>query len=376
MHFIHLIALSTSHPPNTTSWTSSPTNTKSSQSITNLEITGVSVLLLLLVLAVLIISVLVLLWNYKKKSIKQKPDAKNEISSYSVLNRGTNQQMQPHSLHAPCEVYDQIKLSPSTGQTELVHQTESENINNLIQPSHDVYHIHSSVETTKHVALQPPPPPPPQNADGSLCEQPTYAAVDKSKKKYKKQEPKYNQEKEAEKKGPLVLPYIHKGPSTADQEVHAAGTLENQTSWRQEDLQIVHKNPESGKASKEETVSPIPPHTVEDLYTVVKKKIKKLNNGTMQDDSDAPADEKGFPAQSHTADQEVHAVEMLKDQTVKRQEALQEMYACVNKDSKKWKASEDETAPPIPPHTVVELYTAVNKLPKQVDNSTIIEDDM
>ena len=114
MHFINLIALSTSRPPNTTSWTSSPTNTKTSQLITNLEITGVSVLLLLLVLAILIISVLVLLWNYKKKSVKQKSDAKNEISSYSVLNRGTNQQMQPHSLHTPSEVYDPVSYTHLT----------------------------------------------------------------------------------------------------------------------------------------------------------------------------------------------------------------------------------------------------------------------
>ena len=35
----------------------------------------------------------------------------------------TNQQVQPKSFHTSADLYDQIQLSPSTGQTELQLET-------------------------------------------------------------------------------------------------------------------------------------------------------------------------------------------------------------------------------------------------------------
>ena len=51
----------------------------------------------------------------------------------------------------------------------------------------------------------------------------------------------------------------------------------------------------------------------------------------------------------------------------KTEEAIEGMYAVVNK-RRKSQISEEEKAPPIPPHTVEELYAAVNKTPD--DNAT------
>ena len=57
-------------------------------------------------------------------------------------------------------------------------------------------------------------------------------------------------------------------------------------------------------------------------------------------------------------------IRLLQDQTARRQETL--VCMCPQKSRERYTVSEEETAPPIPPHTVEVLYTAVNKLPKQL----------
>ena len=58
----------------------------------------------------------------------------------------------------------------------------------------------------------------------------------------------------------------------------------------------------------------------------------------------------------------------------KTETTIEEMYAVVNKKQRRMKISEEEEAPPIPPHTGEELYTAVMKKPK-VSTAEDIEEE-
>ena len=143
-------------------------------------------------------------------------------------------------------------MSPSTGQTEFFPKPESANINNpstTLQNSHPTYSIADNNRVEHSMALNAA-----NQATTSqqlshktrenTCEQPTYAAVDKSRKKkfMKKEDSKYT----AAEKGPPVSPYNNEVPSASMQEM-------------------------KGKAEEQEIN---PPHTAEELYTAVKKKPK------------------------------------------------------------------------------------------------------
>jgi hypothetical protein len=156
-----------------------------------------------------------------------------------------------------------------------------------------------------------------QQSCGSATEQPTYAAVDKSKKKkLKKQTEKEHPKCEADKKGPPVSPY----------------------SGNEASMQEKKEN-----ATKQEINSP---HTIEQLYTAVQKKPKKGSK----------ADNKAPPP--HTVEEMQIAGEKSSQNTT------EDLYTAVMKKPKDSLRDDAETAPPIPPHTVEELYTAVMKTPK------------
>ena len=80
-------------------------------------------------------------------------------------------------------------------------------------------------------------------------------------------------------------------------------------------------------AENEEIALPLPPHTVEQLYTAV---VKKPKGSAVKDEEDT------LPIPPYTID------------------------TAVKKDSGD-KTENEDVAPPIPPHTVEELYTAVQK---------------
>ena len=88
-------------------------------SVTGIIAIGVSIAILLILSTILIITVVVLVWCYKRRSTKQ-----NLIytdSPYSTFSRETGQQIQPQSLqNDSTKLYDQLHLSPSTGQTEFI----------------------------------------------------------------------------------------------------------------------------------------------------------------------------------------------------------------------------------------------------------------
>ena len=270
---------------------------------------GVSIATLLILSITLIITVVALTWIYKKRSVKQV----YTDSTYSTISRGTGQQIQPQSIeYNSAQLYDQIHLSPSTGQTEFIPKPQSENINKPPYNSHP--------GTENHVTLSAESKTNPPQA--------IYAAVDKSKKKQMKRE--NTNHTAAEKKDPPVSRYTQKVSSiSADKGAHAGGKDDPMNSSQKslDDMYASdHKDQEKVNCEQESNL----PHTVKELYTAIKKKSK----GTV------PVKE---PV-SHMAE---------------------DLYTAVMKKPKLKESSIDgEAAPPLPPHTVEELYTAVQKKPR------------
>ena len=212
-----------------------------------------SIAILIILSTILIVIVVVLIWSYKRRSAKQNLYTD---SSYFTLSRGSGQQIQSQSVQQDSiGLYDQIHLSPSTGQTEFISKPESTNINKpstTPQNSHPIYSItgddraeHSSSlnaanQATTSQLLS-------QKTHENTFEQPTYAAVDKSKKReFKKQTNKEDPKYTVAEKRPPVSPYRNEVPSASMQEKKEI-------------------------AEKQEIC---PSHAVEELYTAVKKKPK------------------------------------------------------------------------------------------------------
>ena len=105
-------------------------------------------------------------------------------SSYSTLCRESVQQMQSQSLHTCNDLYDQIQLSPSTGQAEFISRNETANTNN--PPPHQTeYGIHPGVDKDKPKSAKlkiTASTLSRQDEETSTSEQPTYAVVNKKKK--------------------------------------------------------------------------------------------------------------------------------------------------------------------------------------------------
>ena len=262
---------------------------------------GIGVAILIVLAAIVVVVTLVLLYLRKSSHPKAKSDYDN---SYSTLRRGDTQQPQPHSQQPPTDLYDQIQLSPSTGQAEIVSKAETENTNTLSSHHTRVY-TNIDKDHCNKISGQD---------NVAMSEQPTYAAVDNKQKKNKE-----------EKKREGVVLSVH----CADKEDtkkkikqrEATPTSLHTTESPEALYSVVKKKP---KADKEETVPPPPPHSLEELYTAVKKNVK---GSAMEEEEGAPQ----IPP--HT---------------------IEELYTAVVKKPKGDSATESETdgAPPIPPHTV------------------------
>ena len=246
-------------------------------------------------------------------------------TSYSALSRASAQRIQPQSLNAPTDLYDQIQLSPSTGQAEFVSKAEIENINS---PPPQVYDTHPTVDTDQPKSATETPKLrelnlSPHDADNSTPEQPTDAVINiKNKEKVGNKSVKDNKAEESNQK--VQKQVLHGENETATQislQLHEVESLEM--------LYTDVKTKSENSAMKE--TPPVALHAVEELYTSVKKKQKSIT---------AESDEAASPIPTHTID---------------------ELYAAVKKGSA---ATDEEEAPLIPPHTVEELYTAVKKKTK------------
>ena len=321
--------------------TQSPPN-----SITKIIAIGVSIAILLILSTILIIIVTVLIWSYKRRSAKQKLCTDG---SYSTLCRESGLRTQTQfTQENSSELYDQIHLSPFTGQTEYIPKSETANINNpstTPQNPHPTYSTadediaeHSSIlSATTESQLSS------QKAHESTSEQPTisYAAIDKTKKKQRKgKDPKHK----AGEKGPPISPY-------AGSEVSSLSLQEKKENATKQDINSPHtieelyaavkKKPKGCEPKGEEETPPIPPHTVEELYTAVQKKPKIRPNADVVKVNEM-----------HVAGKKLF------------QNTTEDLHTTVVINPKESSTDDLETAPPIPPHTVEELYTAVTKTPK------------
>ena len=248
-------------------------------SVTGVIAIGVSIAILLILSTILIIIVVVLIWCYKRRCTKQ--NLTYTDSPYSTFSRETGQQIQPQFLqNDSTELYDQIHLSPSTGQTEFISKSETANINKFgLKPwnSHPTYSTagddraeHSSVLNAASQTTTS------QKTYEITCEQPTYATIDKSKKKKIKKQTKIVDPKcKVAEKRPPVSPYRN------DSEVPSASMQEKKEKAKQEETNPPHtveelytavkKKPKGSELKDEEETPLIPPHTVEELYTAVEK---------------------------------------------------------------------------------------------------------
>ena len=365
---------------------------------------GVSTAALLTLLTTLIITIfiVVLIWSYKRRSVKK--DLYTD-TSYSTLNRGSGQQTRAQLpiQHDSAELYDQIHLSPSTGQTEFIPKSENENINIPAQ-NHPTYSdiIEASTATSQASSQLPP-----HNTDRSSSEQSTYATVDKNKEKQRKKgDTKHNI---AEKKGPPISPYSHAISSSADEGGYATGKGDSimksqellgnnmyvlidkekipecQEITAEELYTAVKKKPKGGVPKDEEETPPIPPHTVEELYTAV---VKKPKGKADENDQEAP------PLPPHTTRELYTAVKKTKKtnkiagdsdctasssvantdscatKTILECQSMVEQVVCQEISSHHVLGKLDDSVegeasiPLIDPYTTEELYTAVNKLTK------------
>ena len=266
---------------------------------------GVAIPIVLLVIVVMVTLVLLYLRKSKSKSCYN--------DSYATLRRGETQQLQPHSQRSPIDtdLYDQIQLSPSTGQSEMVSTTEIENINipSLQQPR-----VSPNTDTDQGDKIS-------GEDDVSTSEQPTYIVAVKKKQKKNKHLKGKNFSKNAsssEKNKEEIM--LHSAIKVKKRET--TPTSVDTTESLEALYSVVQKKPKADR-DKEEKVPPPPPYSVEEMYTAVRKNAK---GSAMEEEAGAPQ----IP--SHT---------------------IEDLYTAVMKKPKGDSIDGGtDGAPPIPPYTV------------------------
>ena len=116
-------------------------------------------------------------------------------------------------------------------------------------------------------------------------------------------------------------------------------------------VDLIWNDPKGSDSKDEEETPPIPPHTVEELYTAVEKKPKS----NADENKEAPSQ---TVLQNTTEDLYTAVMKKPKDGSTEAApllplHAMEELYTAVMK--KPTESAEDkEEAPPIPPYTVEE----------------------
>ena len=224
---------------------------------------GVTVTALTVVVGISILVVLLSLWRKKRiQKNKMNCNLERQDGLYSTLDRGTKQQTQPHSWDASTELYDQIQLSPSTGQSEPIHsETENDKVNIVV----------SSAQLDCHNMEKPHKIEP----EKSNIEFATYAVVDKKKTKSgsKKEETRETHDSTSEKGITLnSKTSIEAAVPVESDEVDYTNYQQSEKNENLEEMYaVIQKKP---KKCEEEIAPPIPSHTTESLYTAVQKKPK------------------------------------------------------------------------------------------------------
>ena len=274
----------------------------------------------------------------RKSAQKRKVDYVD--SSYSTLCRESGQQMQSQSLHTSNDLYDQIQLSPSTGQAEFISRNETANTNN--SPPHQTeYGIHTSVDKDKPKSAKlkiTASTISTQDEDKSTSEQPTYAVVNKKKKQNTEKETVHCQNKDtaevSQNEGVSEQNAVEHGNYLQESQDSPDTTTQypSQTVDSPQSLYTAVKTKPKDRPVENKKAPTVLPYTTEELYTAVKKKSHA-----------STTDEEAPQIPPHT---------------------IEELYTAVQKKPKANATVDEEEAPPIPAYTVEELYTAVVKKPK------------
>ena len=217
---------------------------------------------LIALVVMLICLVLLLLWHKTKaRKLKSESNFRELDASYSMLNRGMKQQTKEQAAYTPVDLYDQIQLSPSTGQSEPIPKNESEKTNIFTSISPDSHQMQESNVQELNTGI-------PETEKCNL-EDLTYAIVDKTKKKKRNVDKlKHHSKSKTESHHKAI-----KDLSTTDTEESDAVENPNyQLNERKENPEemyaVVYKKP---KKSEEQDVPPVPAHTIEALYAAVQK---------------------------------------------------------------------------------------------------------
>ena len=220
---------------------------------------GVITTVLILLVATVVLAILLLLW-YKKNTQKTKikSNLDNQDGLYSTLDRETKPQSQ--SQCAFTDDYDEIQLSPSTGQSEPIsEQTENKNI------------VVSSVQLDCQNMQK-------TQSDNEKSNFATYAVVDKKKKNQctsTKEESSESRNNTSEKGITLNSRASVEAvvPVESDREDSAKYQQGVKIENPEEMYAVVQKKPNK-REEQEEIAPPVPLHTTESLYTAVEKKPK------------------------------------------------------------------------------------------------------
>ena len=282
---------------------------------------------------------------FKRRSAQEKG---NSNSLYSTLCRNSTQQLQPQSLHTPNDLYDHIQLSPSTGQTEFISKTETDNTNNP-SPHQGQHSIIPSVDKRKPKSVQPVP------LNMNTYEQPTYAVVNKVKKQKHERDSEGCSSKTTDGSLTEQITVKRKKP-IGNKDLQQSGALDSS-----EEQHTNNKERSNDIVTQKQKASPIPLQNVEDLYTVVQE---KTHTSKVQNEEDVPTIPQCTTEEMYTASVKKSKGDSVADEVESPPippHTVEELYTAVMKKPKAGEMYDKVEAPPVPPHTVEELYTAVQK---------------
>ena len=252
----------------------------------------------------------------------------NKIRKSAKQNPTLEHQDGPESpqLEANANPYEQVHLS------ELIPSAESEAISNKFwQPQADLQGIYSCIDTERSYPLAKPVT---QVTEKTTFDNPTY---DNSRKESSKEQ-EINDRQDG-----LPVPLNSQNfTSTNDKE---SSLVENEPKLGDEVLEGIYAVVNKKKREEDEDAPPVPPHTTEELYTAVVKTSKVIATGDKENTLKLPIPSE-TDSNNNTENEEV--APQLPPHTV------EELYTAVQKKPKKG-AEDEEEAPPIPPYMVDNL---------------------
>ena len=284
------------------------------------------------VLAVLLIILTVILFICtKRKAVGQ---SEQHDGSHSIQDQS--------ELPGSANVYEQVHIHPFV---EITPSAESEAISNAAwQPQADFDGIYSHIDTEE-------PKSETRAAKANTDDDPTYDTVGKE----------INKEKNKVSRDGAPVSSKNEDLIVHNDKASCLVETPNEPKLSKEALEVMYAVVDK-KQKKDVDAPPVPPHTVEELYTAVAKNSKVKAIG----DEEKPIQDQ-LPLPTFTIKEQYTAVQRDSKDKVENKEVaplpppytVEELYTAVQKTIKGTSVEGEDEAPPIPPHTVEELYTAV-----------------